>query len=299
MYQSTHTGAQVDEAVDKALSADAVPTPGSTNLVESGGVFGVVSNRNLLDNPFFTVNQRGVADATTISGNNYFADRWQSSGNGVQRVAGGGINILGTAYHKLDSPGIAGKMVTLSILYSDGEISSNTFAWTGTQFSKTFKYGTVNIYPSANQINVGAQSVNVTAIKLEIGSVSTLANDAPPNFAEELAKCQYYYQRKESPGSGYNVAMAVSVNAANTVYSVIPLARAMRYVASPTVNVSGGLVAGHSGGAGAVSSPTYTFRLNKSGTELTMNIVSASFATKTTYMLWQNINGYIEISCDP
>lgn len=39
MYQSTHTGAQVDDAVDKALSADAVPTASSQNLVESGGVF--------------------------------------------------------------------------------------------------------------------------------------------------------------------------------------------------------------------------------------------------------------------
>lgn len=38
-FYSQHTGAQVDEAVDKALSADAVPTPGSTNLVESGGVY--------------------------------------------------------------------------------------------------------------------------------------------------------------------------------------------------------------------------------------------------------------------
>ena len=205
MYQSTHTGAQVDEAVDKALSADAVPTPGSTNLVQSGGVFGVVSNRNLLDNGWFTVNQRGVADATTISGNNYFADRWQATGSGVQRVAGGGINILGTAYHKLDNPGIAGKTVTLSILYSDGEISSNTFAWTGTSFSKTFKYGTVNIYPSANQINIGAQSVIVTAIKLELGSVSTLANDAPPNYAEELAKCQRYFYRYNGLTSAYTM----------------------------------------------------------------------------------------------
>lgn len=147
------------------------------------------SNRNLLDNGWFTVNQRGVADGTTVTGNGYFADRWQAVGSGVQRVAGGGITVLGTAYHQLGDLGIAGKTVTLSILYSTGEVSSNTFAWTGTQFSKTFAYGTVNIYPSANQINIAAQSVNVTAAKLEIGDVSTLANDVPPNYGEELSRC--------------------------------------------------------------------------------------------------------------
>lgn len=221
-YQSDYSGAQVGEAVGKALNPDAMPTASSTNLVESGGVYGVLSNRNLIANPWFTVNQRGVADATTVSGNGYFADRWQATGSGVQRVADGGINILGTAYHKLGNPGISGKTVTLSLLYSDGEISSNTFAWTGTQFSKTFKYGTVNIYPSANQINVGAQSVIVTAVKLELGSVSTLANDAPPNFAEELAKCQRYFYK-------YNGLTTASALAGSTVTAcTIPFPVTMR-----------------------------------------------------------------------
>lgn len=43
MYQSTHTGAQVEEAVDKALSPDATPTENSTELVTSGGVFGAMA----------------------------------------------------------------------------------------------------------------------------------------------------------------------------------------------------------------------------------------------------------------
>jgi len=44
MYQSTHTGAQVDEAVDKALNPDAVPTQDSTNLVTSGGVASAIKD---------------------------------------------------------------------------------------------------------------------------------------------------------------------------------------------------------------------------------------------------------------
>lgn len=37
-YQSDYSGAQVDEAVGKALSPDATPTENSTNLITSGGV---------------------------------------------------------------------------------------------------------------------------------------------------------------------------------------------------------------------------------------------------------------------
>lgn len=35
-------------------------------------------------------------------------------------------------------------------------------------------------------------NIGVAAVKLEEGTVSTLANDAPPDFGEELRKCQRY-----------------------------------------------------------------------------------------------------------
>lgn len=43
-YQSDYSGAQVDEAVGKALNPDATPTEGSANLVQSGGVASAVSD---------------------------------------------------------------------------------------------------------------------------------------------------------------------------------------------------------------------------------------------------------------
>lgn len=42
-YQSDYSGAQVEEAVGKAINPDATPTEGSTNLVQSGGVASAVS----------------------------------------------------------------------------------------------------------------------------------------------------------------------------------------------------------------------------------------------------------------
>ena len=92
-YQSDYSGAQVDEAVGKALNPDAAPTEGSTNLVQSGGVASAVSavsnavsRRNLLDNWYFVgggsqqgggrfpINQRGQ---TSYSGTGYGIDRWK------------------------------------------------------------------------------------------------------------------------------------------------------------------------------------------------------------------------------
>ena len=260
------------------MSVDAVVAVEAVGRVLSGSTDGA-SNRNLIDNPWFTVNQRGTADATTISGNGYFADRWQATGSGVQRVAGGGINILGVAYHKLDNPGITGKTVTLSILYSDGVISSNTFEWTGTTFAKTFEYGTANIYPSANQINVGAQSVNVTAIKLELGSVSTLANDAPPCFAEELAKCQRYLYVIKAPTSINLTLCAANALDATNIYAGLAVPPQMR---TPTLSLSS---------SSAIKCGTSSFTITPSSVSMygyssgtaTMKILSTSLTAGTTY----------------
>ena len=43
-YQSEYSGAQVDEAVGKALNPDATPTTGSANLVQSGGVASAIKD---------------------------------------------------------------------------------------------------------------------------------------------------------------------------------------------------------------------------------------------------------------
>lgn len=37
-------------------------------------------------------------------------------------------------------------------------------------------------------------TIVVKSVKLELGSVSTLENDTVPNYAEELVKCQRYFQ---------------------------------------------------------------------------------------------------------
>lgn len=178
-----------------------------------------VSNRNLLDNPWFTVNQRGKA-SYNVAG--YSVDRWRLS-NGVTATlnADGTISLSSTVKYAdfaqrliFDefTAKLLGKTVTLSALLSDGTVKKNTFTLPSTRPSSATTYGEFEIVSgvslrlrvwdssviySAIQVTINDTSATVTlkAIKLELGSVSTLAQDTEPNYATELLKCQRYYQR--------------------------------------------------------------------------------------------------------
>lgn len=193
-YILNETGAQVDKVTglyfkDESTSA-AEKAFAQLNIGTAG------SNRNLLDNPWFTINQRGVAVGTNINANGFVADRWQATGTiGATRNSDGSLTINDTLFHKLPTDlELAGKTVTLSVLYADGTTEANTFQWSGTS-TKYFTYGRAVVYASAYQINFNSFTKNVKAFKLELGSVSTLANDAPPNYVEELTKCKAYFER--------------------------------------------------------------------------------------------------------
>lgn len=182
------------------------------------------SNPNLLDNPWFTVNQRGKSSYATNA--TYTVDRWAIAQNNsdlgsVTVNPNGSIileNVNGTdAFYlrqsNLYSTGnpfenILGKKVTLSVMlgtgsivYGSGDVPSAPSDWT--------KYITVMVGQSAKvvlqakdgkvlitfELAKGAPAVTIRAVKLELGLVSTLVNDIAPNYQQELAKCQRYFQR--------------------------------------------------------------------------------------------------------
>ena len=114
---------------------------------------------------------------------------------------------------------LLGKKVTISALLSSGEFRSRTI-----QFPTDISQGFVELVAFSNGGEIGIASypdtktyqltriyipsdsnkLTFVAIKVELGYLSTLArkdeegnwilNDAPPNFEEELAKCQRYCQ---------------------------------------------------------------------------------------------------------
>lgn len=230
-----HTAQQIDDAV--ALAPQ-------------------LSNPNLMDNWHFAnpVNQRGQ---TSYIGAGYGIDRWKSSNSNLA------VNLTGDGI-VLSSGSAAGYLAQ----YFDGgipiedsyTISALVEAITGTAyFQAVYSDGTygkaMKLAAGCNaitvsaaktisrvlfQVNAGA-SVTVKAAKLELGSQQTLAHqDADgnlvlneiPDYGEQLARCQRYYQVIPA-----NVMLSGIVTASNTVLSVTAfLSQTMR--ATPTVSIS-------------------------------------------------------------
>lgn len=178
-----------------------------------------ISNPNLFDNSWFTVNQRALTTYTTpTSGRKYTVDRWSINTHLSATVDSNGITLTsddsginGDLEHKFENmyPFLINRLVTLSVKLSDGKIYSTSGiidpnkvgtirltlkdGWkmdinTGSTNSTISGY----IYSGTNNLN---SSITVRAVKLELGGVSTLAMDTAPNYASELLKCQRYFER--------------------------------------------------------------------------------------------------------
>lgn len=152
-------------------------------------------NENLCDNAWFSagnvVNSRGIAYGTVINGSNYGIDRWIGVGNGYTLSATGITVAAGASMvQRKDWSSLAGKTVTISAMGSNGTIGT----WTGTfvsgQFTLSNGMGGGTIV-NTSQINTGGSGVEWKAIKLELGSFSTLAQDTPPDYGEALTRCIY------------------------------------------------------------------------------------------------------------
>lgn len=255
VYILDNTGLQVDQVTDipyiDAALTDGQKAQARANIGAGG------TNPNLLDNPFFQVNQRQTT--TTSSANAYIADRWVVSGNTYTftygRAAVSVTNANGSLaylFQKLQTEvynDIDGKTVTYSVKI-DGVVHSVSFVW-----DKTLRNSPITI-PSLNddmrfwygdqgqpclQIRVsGTWTIN--AIKLELGSVSTLANDLPPNYAEELAKCQHYLYAVTFPGYSYTGQICFALDTTNINW-VITTPTPMVQDKLPSVTVTNSLYA--------------------------------------------------------
>lgn len=176
---------------------------------------GIASNPNLLDNPFFTVNQRGQSSYSS----GYTLDRWLIGGGTftVTKLSGYGINISKPANNPLlymqtfeSARFEVGKTYTLSINV-DGVVYSKSFVYDGgsSQYYHSyvdfsgggFRYRLLQSGTNAdllefriNDATTAALNVNIYSVMIEPGSTSTLENDAPPDYTTELLKCQRYFQ---------------------------------------------------------------------------------------------------------
>lgn len=274
-----------------------------------------VSNRNLLDNPWFTVNQRGFASDSNPSAGTHLVDRWAvrynpSTGSVavndgiVTLTSADKILIVGERFEK--SVGFSGKMLTASIMLSDGTILSGTGIFPNengadvnvintSDLTVYYQYSSASGgYPFLGITCKANKTLSIKAVKLELGSVSTLAMDIAPNYATELLKCQRYFVRFK-PTSGY-AWIGMGIGEGGTLLQVlIDLPTVMRV--NPTISYAdiGVWSSNENGMLSSIANASVT------GNKLHANITSdASFTAGRAVCLWLNsaINAYIDLSAD-
>jgi len=193
------------------------PTEGANYTIFISDPTTNISNRNLIDNAWFTVNQRGFVSGAP---NGYCVDRWKttSANMTVAVVNGGGITLTSATaqteiVNQLESDlrdRLLGRTLTFSVMLSDGSILSDTFALPSSLPGSTTHYSDIDldanfearvaisahgakplyVHIRTNANVSSSASITIKAVKLEIGTLSTLGEDTIPDYAFELAKCQ-------------------------------------------------------------------------------------------------------------
>lgn len=193
------------------------------------------SNKNLLDNPWFTVNQRGLSRYT---GPGYTVDRWRTGATGATiDIDENGVTLSPDAsfgfQQKLTTElvtALVGKTVTYSILLQNGTLRTLTFTWPNSPnvgVGVISGIGTLFVGTTLGISFVHPSTLSIRAIKLELGSVSTLANDTAPNYAEELAKCQRYFTVITASNNWHPMGFGLATNG-TTAYISLPIPVSMR-----------------------------------------------------------------------
>jgi hypothetical protein len=160
-------------------------TVSPAGLVTQADLLARLRSRNLLDNWDFRnpVNQRAVTDFTVGA---YGIDRWKLV-SGTASVTEHGIALNGTLRQIREFA--VGGAATASVKTYSGSATA-TYDDTTKQFDIVSGGGTIS------------------CAKLELGSVATLENDPPADFAAELSKCQRYFERLEFQNiAPFNVAL--------------------------------------------------------------------------------------------
>lgn len=286
---------------------------------------GEITNPNLLDNPWFTINQRGASSYSSNANSIYTVDRWKIDSNGVATVTpkSVGIGITRTdgyyaSFFQLieKSRFRDNQTYTLSILFSDGHIESKSGviadSQSQTRYIQTDAYndmvGFVDTWASSTMYTVGiyntsgtTNEVVIIAVKLEIGSISTLALDTAPNYATELLKCQRYFVRYTGAGSSLATGMCINGNNNGSLRFMFGMPVVMRTSPVLTYSSLNDFKYTKTDGAGGVN-PTAISKIGTFGNQLSIELKGASGLPinvgETITMYSANSSGYIDLSAD-
>ena len=237
---------------------------------------------NLLINPDFKVNQKGITSVGTPGGTGsfvYTVDRWAiDDGGSVVVNSDGTLTVKGTISQKLENA--VGDNVTASL----GVVSGTATA----------------VYDSAaKKFSITGDNAVISWAKLEYGSIATPF--VAPNPATELVKCQRYYYciRNQSETAAQLLGMGYAQSTAE-LNAIIQFPTCMR--TPPTVkafNFSGDSVLYSKNGvstASAVSAAT------RNGCMKPFNAITikctGSFDASAMYQVYLEKSAYIEFDAE-
>ena len=305
-YILDETGAQVDK-VTGLFTKDEGTTSGEKAFAQLNiGTAG--SNHNLLDNPWFTIDQTSVTTgsnpaATAVD----VRDRWRvayctsytfnNDGTITTVWNGSGAGAYLIQYALLDEAALwVGKEVTFSG-YVDGVLVSKTFTLPtsgGVLYTLTDGvYLRCNNTTANNRgfefqvYHTGTSGKTLGPFKLEKGSVSTLPNDGPPDYEEELRKCQWVFRRVK--GDVYTI-VGMSVNGTDILF---PFPFSMR--ANPTTSFTNCSAVGN----GNLMPITSIVSTGRSTCAIQVRVKVASTTANTVHLFTPVSGGYMDFSCRP
>lgn len=265
-----------------------------------------ISNPNLLDNPWFTVNQRGESTYSQETSYGYTVDRWRMYN--MDLVVGDELTLTPKAstlcvFNQFIEhyANLVGRTITASII-----LNGTLYSVTGTFPSQggtalrvviesniyfQIAFASTDTYPKVELLTYTASSFTVSAVKLELGSVSTLAMDTAPNYATELIKCQRFYQRIGDNNENFLLGTGYA-NGTTRVDLAVSLPTNMRGV-TPTISLTGSLKLITA--STSVESTTIAL-VGLSRNIIGLNITGSGQTSGSAVRVSWGANSYIEIS---
>lgn len=217
------------------------------------------SNPNLLINPNFKINQRGASSYTS----GYTVDRWRISNatlNATTMTLSSSNSSGGTLLQYLEGSNAGTFTITLNAISVTGTVY---FSWKdGTTYKRgatitkginTYTFSASSLTCVGIEVAAGA-SVQLDYLKLEQGSVAT--HFVEPNKAEELLKCQRYYEKMEVLLGRLviNTSQNFSTSYKSKFYRVLNGSYRAEKRTTPTISVKGSLTNTSNGALGVSAS---------------------------------------------
>ena len=181
-----------------------------------GGLIGRMLNPNLLFNPDFKINQRGISGEFTETGK-YFVDRWKLVSGTVTINDNGTITLNGTICQEFETGAINYNTVSAYVASASAGVISITSALSP-------NYGSYVRYVS--NVTITGNNDTIEWAKLETSNGIGSAPATPfitPNPIDELAKCQRYYIRNAIARKPFGCGYAVNSSMANIFIPMNPL----------------------------------------------------------------------------